>query len=133
MLLSTRAARLLVAGLLMALPSAVSRAAEDSAEPKSRTFEFTYQVTVTGLPPGKTARIWLPVPPSNDDQKVETVGSNLPGKPEFHREPRFGNKIAYVEAEANGEGNVPLSLTYRVTRHEVKTNLKKHADDNARL
>src|SRR5213078_1700019 len=32
-----------------------------SAKPRSRTFLFTYGATVSGLMPGQTARIWLPV------------------------------------------------------------------------
>jgi uncharacterized protein (TIGR03000 family) len=41
--------------------------------PRTREFLFTYGATVTGLKPGQTARIWVPVPPSNEDQRVRMV------------------------------------------------------------
>ena len=48
---------------------------------KSRHFEFTYATTVKGLPPGKLARIWIPVAVSSSVQKVtiDKDSINLPG------------------------------------------------------
>ncbi|HEV3444329.1 MAG TPA: TIGR03000 domain-containing protein, partial [Gemmataceae bacterium] len=45
---------------------------------KARTFLFTYGGTITGLTPKQTARIWLPVPPRDEDQDVEMVSQQLP-------------------------------------------------------
>src|SRR5690348_5454792 len=45
---------------------------------KSREFRFAYQATVTGLAKGQMARIWLPVPPSNEEQQVKIVEQRLP-------------------------------------------------------
>ncbi len=91
----------------------------------SRTFDFTYQATVTGLPAGKVARAWLPVPPVTAEQAAEVVSKSLPAvsdllKYEVNRDPTYGNLILYVEARADRDGKVPLRLTYRVTRREVK-------------
>ena len=49
---------------------------------KSRTFEFTYGATVTGLKPEQEARIWLPVPATNEDQevKIESQGAARRGQ-----------------------------------------------------
>jgi len=46
---------------------------ESRATPRTREFLFTYGATVTGLKPGQTARVWVPVPPSNEDQRVRMV------------------------------------------------------------
>ena len=89
--------------------------------PKSRSFLFTYRATVTGLPPGNVARIWLPIPPSNEDQAVQIVSKHLPAEGQIAREPKFGNQILYVEAKAGPDGTIPLELTYQVTRREVRS------------
>jgi transglutaminase-like putative cysteine protease len=102
---------------LLALPAAFPAAPE--APPKGRDFLFTYQATMTGLQPGQAARVWLPVPPSNEDQDVRLVREDLPAEGHVATEPEYGNRILYVEAKANGQGKVPLSVTYRVRRKEV--------------
>ena len=58
--------------VVLALPpdSSGGEPAAATTPSHSRTFLFTYGATVTGLTPGQTARLWLPVPPSNADQEV---------------------------------------------------------------
>jgi transglutaminase-like putative cysteine protease len=92
----------------------------DAAAPKSREFLFTYAATVTGLKPGELARIWLPVPQSNAYQEVRTVAKKLPGQARSGKEAKFGNQILFVEGRADAEGTVPVAITYRVKRREVK-------------
>jgi transglutaminase-like putative cysteine protease len=86
---------------------------------RSRTFEFTYAGAVTGLEPGKKARVWLPVPPSNAEQTVAILAKDLPSKAETGKDALYGNDILSFEAAANKEGEIPFSLKYRVTRKEV--------------
>jgi hypothetical protein len=107
--------------------------ASKTQEAKSRTFLFTYAATVTGLPAGKTARIWLPMPPSNDDQKVDIVTKDLPGKELIAKSTKFNNMSLYVEAKAGADGSIPLKITYRITRREVVGKKNKPIDDNDRL
>jgi hypothetical protein len=107
---------------LWAVPLALR--ADAPARPMSRDFLFTYQATVTGLKSGETARVWLPVPPSNEDQEVKTVKEDLPAKADIGKEPKYGNQVLYLEAKADGDGQVPLAITYRVRRKEVKADLK---------
>jgi transglutaminase-like putative cysteine protease len=85
-----------------------------------RAFLFTYGAVLRGLKPGQIARVWLPVPPSNDAQQVETVRHVLPAEPTFAAEPKYGNRVLYLEAAARNDGTLPLSVTYRVTRREVR-------------
>src|SRR5262249_1796265 len=49
-----------------------------ASAPRTREFLFTYGATVTGLRPGQTARVWVPVPPSNEDQRVRRVPHEQP-------------------------------------------------------
>lgn len=99
--------------------------------PKSREFLFTYQATVTGLKPGQSARIWLPVPSSSDDQEVAIVKqvSSVEGK--IEKESKYGNQIFFLEPKANLEGNIVVAITYRVKRLEVRSALKGKSDEKA--
>src|SRR5437899_406600 len=99
--------------------------AKSNETPRSRKFDFTYAATVTGLPAGKLARVWLPVPPSNEEQHVKIVAKDLPEKNQISREPRYGNDILYVESRAGEDGTVFLSVTCRVIRQEVKADLRE--------
>ena len=104
-----------VFALLVLLPAAST--ADDLA---TRTFKFTYEAAVTGLKPGQQARIWVPVPQTTEDQEVLHVEMSLPGEPALNTETKFGNRMFYVSARANADGNVPIKATYTVKRREVK-------------
>ena len=49
-----------------------------ASAPRTREFLFTYAATLTGLTPGQEARVWLPVPPSNEFQRVRAVPQTQP-------------------------------------------------------
>jgi transglutaminase-like putative cysteine protease len=112
--------RLLPLPVVLCLSSALYGAEDAPAAPRVRTFQFTYAATITGLRPGEAARIWLPVPPSNDDQEVAIVTKDLPGEGKIHTEKPNGNRILYVRAKADDRGEVPLRVVYRVKRRELK-------------
>jgi transglutaminase-like putative cysteine protease len=95
-------------------------AAEPATAPRSRTFLFTYAASVPDVAAGKTVRIWLPVPPSNQDQEVKIEARDLPAEGRIGKEARYGNDILYVEAKAPAGKPLNLSVTYRVTRREVQ-------------
>ncbi len=106
-----------VGALLLTVPGR----SEDTAPPgkpavKSRKFLFTYASTLTGLEPGKKARVWVPVPPTNEDQDVRIVSRELPAEGKIDTEPKSGNRMLYLEAKADAEGKVPLKVVYEVTR-----------------
>src|SRR5205085_2926084 len=91
-----------------------------AAEPaKTRDFTFRYVATVTGLKPGQTARLWLPVPPSDEDQDVRIIRRDLPAEGKIDKEPKYGNQILYLEAAAGDDGKVTAAITYNVKRREV--------------
>src|SRR5215212_6364546 len=91
-----------------------------AAEPKSRTFKFGYEVTVTGLAPGQQARVWLPVPQTTDDQEVLAVDKHFPAEPMLNTETKLGNQMFYLGAKADADGNIPLKAVYTIKRKEVK-------------
>jgi transglutaminase-like putative cysteine protease len=89
-------------------------------QPESRTFQFTYTTTVTGLTPGKTAKVWLPLPPTTPHQEVTAEKQTVPGKSSVGTDPLYGNKMLFVEAVADKDGNLPVTLVFKVVRKEVK-------------
>jgi uncharacterized protein (TIGR03000 family) len=98
-----------------------------AAAPRQREFLFTYAARVKGLEPGQLARIWLPVPPSDETQRVEVVSEKVPGKVQRTTEPKLNNKMLYTEAKADAQGTIPISVTYRVKRQEVRGKLQGSA------
>src|SRR5215213_4330783 len=88
-------------------------------EPKTRTFKFVYETTVTDLKPGQEARVWLPVPQTTDDQEVLKVETTFPVKPSVNSESTFGNKMYYLAAKADADGKIPLRAAYTIKRKEV--------------
>lgn len=100
-----------------------------AAEPKTRTFKFTYEGTVTGLTPGQEARVWVPVPQTTDDQEVLKVVKRTPAEATPHTEKQFGNKVFYMAAKADPDGNVPFTFVYTVKRKEVVGETDKELRD----
>src|SRR5581483_1848896 len=107
-----------VLSLCCQLPAA--RAAEEPAKSEgSRSFLFTSGEKLKSLQPGQSARIWLPVAPTDDDQKADLIELDLPSVARIEREPKYGNPILYLEGKADVSGSIALSLTYRIVRREV--------------
>src|SRR5262249_20181861 len=77
------------------------------------------QGEISGLATGTTARVWLPVPPSDPEQTVRILARHLPAESVINREPEYGNQILSFEARVNGNGRVAFSIVYDVRRHEV--------------
>lgn len=94
-------------------------------EPKTRTFRFTYAGKVKDLPPGKEARVWLPMATSNAFQEVEVDHDNLPGNASINHDKTYGNAILSFVGKANDQGEIPFQVTYKVRRREVKTDVRR--------
>ena len=109
--------RLFLSALLLA---PLVMGADVPAPVRTRTFQFTYAAVVTGLQPGQTARIWLPIASSGVDQDVGIVSQLLPSEGRIGRDRQYDNQILYVEAKADAEGKIPLKVVYNVTRREVR-------------
>lgn len=87
---------------------------------KLRHFEFEYAGKAIALKVGSRVRVWLPVPPTNAHQSVSIRSSTFPAKATTATEPEYGNCIAYFETDVPENGEVQFSVTYEVTRAEVK-------------
>jgi transglutaminase-like putative cysteine protease len=116
---------LTLAGLAAAEPTKAAQ------PPRTRTFEFTYAGAVSGLNPGQTARVWLPVPRSGGEQDLEVVSTDLPAEGKTATEPAFGNRVLSFEAKADDTGKVPFKVVYRVTRRELKGEAAKALQEDA--
>jgi transglutaminase-like putative cysteine protease len=106
-------------------------AAQESPGPKARTFEFSYAATVTGLKPSQEARIWLPVPTSDESQDVEILTRDLPVAGKIETEPMSGNRILFLAARANDRGEIPIRMVYQVTRREVRGGSPREIKEDA--
>jgi transglutaminase-like putative cysteine protease len=86
----------------------------------ARRFRFEYGATIRGLPSGARVRIWLPVPPSNEHQKVQLVDRRLPAEARVSTEPEYGNQVSYCDTTAPDAGLISLATSYSVERREVQ-------------
>jgi len=86
---------------------------------KDRTFLFTYAATIDQIPQDRVARVWLPVPQTNEDQQIETIRQDLPGTPSIGVDPRCGNRILYFVSKPAADAKLHFSILYRVRRNEV--------------
>jgi len=109
----------LTVGLITVLTCA-SATAEDGGELRQRQFRLTYSVTVTELAVGQRARVWMPVPPNNAQQRVHVVDQKLPGPSQQSRESKYGNDVLHLEAVADDAGQIVASTVYEVKRSEVR-------------
>ena len=99
--------------------TSVNNVAPVEKTPKTRRFRFIYGATVTGLKPGDTARVWLPLANGGDAQEIEDVRISVPGKYRRTHDRTHGNALVYFEAEADNAGAIPLSVEYLVKRREI--------------
>lgn len=119
---------------LLALPL-VARAPEGFSPP-SRTFLFTYQVTVKDIPAGsQRVRVWIPRPVTDANQTVVLKKVNGPVRLREVREQTFGNHILYGELLHPQAGPAEFTVEYEVTRKEYSQGnyetLAKTAHGNA--
>ncbi len=111
----------------LVLTTARMQAAEEA--PKSRTFRFTYAATLSGLPPARNVRIWLPIPPTTAEQDVKLLYHTFPVKADQGADPVYGNKMFSLESPTGSDGTIHLEATYLVTRREVKGALNDRDTD----
>ena len=88
---------------------------------ESRTFSIEYVGKVLDIPAGtKKVRVWLPVPQDSTVQTIKNVSFSKEAK--LGVEPKYGNKIAYVEIDTPGAA-AEISMKFDCTRLEIKTDL----------
>ena len=105
------------------LAVAAARGEKESAPAASRTFAFTYDVALTGLPAGaRKARIWIPEAVSGDSQTVTLEGTTGPVPTVETSDPEYGNRILYAELANPSVASAHFTIRYRVTRRDYAGN-----------
>ena len=79
------------------------------------SFEFRYEVTLPEI--DKTAKMWLPIPQTDDYQKIKVVSINAPVEHQILKEAYYGNSVFYVELSPEHSGQ-KVELVYEVERQE---------------
>jgi transglutaminase-like putative cysteine protease len=99
-------------------------AREPSSPVRTRAFTFDYRVVVKDAPDGSQVRLWMPIPPSNEQQTVTIQRQELPADGTVGTEPKYGNKILFCETRATSDRDIIATMRYDVKRHEARRSLK---------
>ncbi len=97
-----------------------AKSSGQAATPKVRSFQLEYGATLTKLPAGKPVRVWLPVPMTNDYQKVREATKSLPARAQEGAERKYGNRMLYFQTTAPESGEIPFHITWDIDRQEVR-------------
>ena len=108
--------RILAAAALTALLAAPAFRAAPLPGPE-RTFEFTYEMTLKDLPPGRhSVQVWIPLAAADSAQSVAVESLSSPVQTTETREPEYGNRILHADLSRLTGSTARLAVTYRVTR-----------------
>ncbi len=91
-----------------------------AAKPKVRIFEFVYTAKVKDIPKSsKKVDIWLPYPPSTENQRISNVEvkSSYPWK--LNKDPEYGNSIVYLPINEPKTSTLNVQMRFRVERSEL--------------
>lgn len=102
------------------LPIAPSIFAQSSGSTKWRSYHLTYQVTLPSS--GKNARLWLPLPDTNDTPHQFTQGSVWNGNAKsakFDTLPKTDFPFFYAEWTGEGERKVTVSSVVKTAHRQT--------------
>lgn len=114
--------------------------------PTERNLRLNFKCEITDLPPGaKVVDLWIPIPPSNERQKVKLLNESELGAGRFTTDKTFGNRLYYrrfdiPQGEAAKRSPVKVELIYDVEVREatvaaakqlISTNSRVPADEFA--
>jgi transglutaminase-like putative cysteine protease len=125
--MKTRTAGFFSAILTMALVvSALAGAVPNGPAPAaSRSFEFTYTVTVPALPTANAPlRVWIPLPDHDAYQKISDLSIAAPVAHTVEQHAEYGNEFAVFVVNAQ-QASAPFDivLRFQVTRYEHRVAL----------
>lgn len=122
---------LIAVGLARADDTALRREKLDPDQPytakksEAVTYDIELMAAITAPYHTKKLKVWLPIPPSDQAQTVESRGFSVFPKevqPQLATESVYGNRFAYFEFE-RPEGAQIIRHTLRVTTHQLDWNL----------
>ncbi len=87
---------------------------------RQRTFQFTYEVTIAPAA-GKKLEVWLPIPQSNEVQRITDLKIDTRLNYQIKRESVHGNRYLYILAEEGIPAPETVALTFTVNRSEHGT------------
>jgi len=97
--------------------------------PASRGFDFTYVVKVVPPVGSREARVWVPLPATDQFQTISDLQLQTPAKYDTHRDLRYGNTYAYFSVDAARDAEpIELKMTFHALRQERRVDLV-HAVD----
>lgn len=84
-----------------------------------REFEFTYSFTVTDIPQdSKEVSVWAPIPCDTENQKIIDIKVNIDAEYVISTEDVYGNKIMSAKVPSAGKSEIPVTVSYKVSRKE---------------
>lgn len=99
--------------------------------PRSRTFTFTYHVTVPAQPMGTAAlELWLPVPHSDASQDIRDLRVTTPVSYTLHTG-AYGNQFLHLRASGAQLAGFQVMMQVRATRRE-HLSLGRHSSPTRR-
>jgi transglutaminase-like putative cysteine protease len=117
-ILATMTITLVVGALVAAAPS-------DPTPVASRSFEFTYTVTVPALPAASSPlRVWIPLPDHDAYQKISDLSIEAPVAHTVEQHAEYGNEFAVFVVNAQ-QASAPFDIVlhFQATRYEHRVAL----------
>jgi transglutaminase-like putative cysteine protease len=117
-------------GLLAAaltFSTSVAFAAEGAYKPQPagappstlREFHFTYHADIpVQNRAAQKVEAWVPLPRDDSFQHVSDLKIDTPAHVRIVEQPKFHNRLAYLDAEAPLPASIPVTVSFVVTRHE---------------
>lgn len=94
------------------------QASSEQTQIKQRKFEFTYSATVQ-VPDGSTsAKVWLPVPKSDNNQQITGVQIKSEQPVSFLTDGEYGNSVLVATSNNPKAGAFTVEMSFQVTRQE---------------
>jgi transglutaminase-like putative cysteine protease len=78
-------------------------------------FSFVYQATLPQM--SEDARMWIPIPSTDDFQTINVTNIDVPGTHQILKDDHFGNQVLFVELSPEDSGSSIL-LQFDVERQE---------------
>lgn len=116
-----QAGQFIVAGVLLCLSLAACWVSlSQPAIRATRRFQFAYEVRVPALPDANASlRLWIPLPSSDGQQRIETLEIRSPVPYHVLREAEFGNRYVFVEVPPEQlKAPQTVRIQFRAQRHE---------------
>lgn len=89
-------------------------------EVKNQSGTVTFDIDMTQYDAGKTVRVWLPVPQTDEYQEIADVVYEATGAEAELTEDALGNQMMYVEWNEDAEaGDRKATLSFHVSRDEI--------------